>query len=118
MMTSMGPGFTPHPGGMQQHPGVPPGHPGMAPGMAHNPSQPGGQPGGMPQHMNHMGVSGPGGQVNPAAMMGGAMPPGAGPNAHAMQHLNPPQAQFFQNNPMACKPASYPMHLCVCPMIY
>ena len=105
MMASMGPNFTPHPGGMQQHPGVPPGHPGMAPGMAHNPSQPGGQPGGM-QHLAHMGVSGPNPQVNPAAMMGG-MPPGAGPNAHAMQHLNPQQAQLFQQqqhlNQMACK---------------
>lgn len=99
----MGPSFSPHPGGMQQHPGVPPGHP-MAPGMAHNPSQPGAQPGGMP-HQIHMGVSAAGGQVNPAALMGG-MPPGAGPNAHAMQHLNPQQAHLFQQqqmNPMACE---------------
>jgi hypothetical protein len=39
-------------------------------------------------------VSGPGGQVNPA-MMGG-MPPGANPNAHAIQHLSPAQQQMFQ----------------------
>jgi hypothetical protein len=90
MMQAMPGGF--HPGQMQQHPGVPAGHP-MAPGMAHNPSQPGAQPG-MPHQMAaHMAVSGPGGQVNPAGLMGG-MPPGAGaPNAHAMQHLNP---QMFQ----------------------
>lgn len=110
-MASMGPSFSPHPGAMQQHPGVPPGHPGMAPGMAHNPSQPGAQPGGMPQHLGHVGVSGPGPQVNPAQMMGG-LPPGAGPNAHAaMQHLNPQQAQMFQQhqmNPMACKPPLQP----------
>ncbi|CRK10860.1 hypothetical protein BN1723_009194 [Verticillium longisporum] len=93
MMTSMGPSFAGHPAGMHQHPGVP-GHP-MAPGMPHNPSQQGAPGGGMPQQM-HMAVSGPGGQVNPAAMMGG-MPPGAGaPNAHALQHLNPAQAQMFQ----------------------
>ncbi|KAF3344013.1 PTAB protein [Verticillium dahliae] len=92
-MTSMGPSFAGHPAGMHQHPGVP-GHP-MAPGMPHNPSQQGAPGGGMPQQM-HMAVSGPGGQVNPAAMMGG-MPPGAGaPNAHALQHLNPAQAQMFQ----------------------
>ncbi|RYP51091.1 hypothetical protein DL768_003497 [Monosporascus sp. mg162] len=101
MMQAMPGGF--HPGAMQQHPGVPPGHP-MAPGMAHNPSQPGAQPG-MPQQMAaaHMGVSGPGGQVNPAALMGGGMAPGAGPNAHAMHHLNPQmfqqQQQFGMNNP-------------------
>lgn len=91
---------------MQQHPGAPPGHP-MAPGMAHNPSQPGAQPGGMPhQLVGHMGVSTPGGQMNPAAMMGGMTPGAGGPNAHAMQHLNPAQAQMFQAqhlNPMACK---------------
>jgi hypothetical protein len=89
----MGPGFSPHPGGMQQHPGGPPGHP-MAPGMAHNPSQPGSAPGGMPhQLVGHMGVtSGPGQQINSAALMGG-MPPG-NPNAHAMQHLNPAQQMF------------------------
>lgn len=44
--------------------------------------------------------------MNPSALMGG-MPPGAGgPNAHAMQHLSPAQAQMFQTqhlNPMACK---------------
>ena len=86
MMTSMAPaGFHPS---MQQHPGVHPGHPMAAPGMAHNPSQPGAQPGIPPQMAAHMAASGPGGQVNPVAMMGG-MPQGAGPNAHALQHLNP-----------------------------
>jgi len=91
----MGPAFSPHPGAMQQHPAGPP-HP-MAPGMAHNPSQPGTNPGGIPQHLvAHMGVSGPGAQINPAALMGG-MPPGAGhPNAHALQHLSPAQAQMYQ----------------------
>jgi hypothetical protein len=95
MMTSLGPGYTGHPAGMQQHPGVP-GHP-MAPAMVHNPSQPG-APGGAMQHQlaAHMGVSAPGGQVNAAALMAG-MPPGAGgPNAYALQHLNPSQAQLFQ----------------------
>jgi hypothetical protein len=51
-----------------------------------------------------MGVSAPGGQMNP--VMGG-IPQGA-PNAHAMSHLNP-QAQLFQAqhlNPMACKSLS------------
>src|SRR3569833_707339 len=99
MKASLGTSISPHPG-------VPPGHP-MAPGMAHNPSQPGAQPGGIPQHLTaHMGVSGLGPLVNPTTMMGG-MPPGAGPNAHAMQHLNPQQAQLFhqqqQLNQMACK---------------
>ncbi len=101
-MTSVGPGFS-HPAGMQQHPGVPPGPP-IAPALAHNPSQPGSQPGMPHQMVGHMGVSGgPGTQINPAALMGG-MPPGpGGPNAHAMQHLNPAQAQFLhqqQMNPM------------------
>ena len=98
-MMAMPGGF--HPGGMQQHPGVPPGHHMAAPGMAHNPSQPGAQPG-MPQQMAaHMAASGPGGQVNPAAMMGGGMAPGAGPNAHAMHHLNP--QMFQQQQQFACK---------------
>jgi hypothetical protein len=39
-------------------------------------------------------VSAPGAQVNPALM--GGMPPGANPNAHALQHLNPAQQQMFQ----------------------
>lgn len=93
----MGPTFPPHPGGMQPHPGAPPGHP-MAPGMAHNPSQPGATPGTMPhQLVGHMGVSGPGPQMNPAALMGGMPPGGGNPNAHAMQHLNPQAAQMFQH---------------------
>ena len=68
----------------------------MAPGMAHNPSQPGGAPGGMPhQLVGHMGVSGPGAQINAALMA--QMPPGAGnPNAHAMSHLTPQQAHMYQ----------------------
>jgi hypothetical protein len=96
MMTSMGPAFTGHPGAMQQHPGVP-GHP-MAPGMAQHPSQQG-APGGAMQHQlaAHMGVSQPGAQMNVMA----GMPPGAGgPNAHAMQHLNP-QAQMFPQQQFA-----------------
>ncbi|OLN86198.1 Transcriptional activator ptaB [Colletotrichum chlorophyti] len=69
----------------------------MAQGMPHNPSQQGPPGGGMP-HQMHMAVSGPGGQVNPNQLMGG-MPPGAGgPNAHALQHLNPAQNPMFQQN--------------------
>lgn len=65
--------------------------------MAHNPSQPGAPPQGMPHQLApHMAVSAPGGQMNPGPLVGG-MPPGAGgPNAHAMSHLNPAQAQMFQ----------------------
>lgn len=95
-------GFAPHPGGMQQpHPGVPPGHH-MAPGMAHNPSQPGSQPGGIPAHLaQQMGVSAPGGQVNPSLMgMHGA------PNAHAMQHLNPQVQHMFGQQPVNCESSS------------
>jgi hypothetical protein len=97
----MMPSFSPHPGGVQQHPGAPPGHP-MAPGMAHNPSQPGAQSSAIPhQLVGHMGVSAPGAQMNPTALMAG-MPPGAGgPNAHALQQLNP-QAQMFQQQHLAC----------------
>lgn len=99
MMTSLAQNYSPHPGGMQPHPGMAQGHPGM---VQHNPGQPG-QPGpGMPQQM-HMGVSGPGPQVSQGgAMMG--MPPGA-PSQHALQHLNPNQAQqahMFQQQQM-CK---------------
>ncbi len=105
MMTSLAQGYSPHPGGMQPHPGMAQGHPMAVP---HNPGQPG-QPGpGMPQQM-HMGVSGPGGpQVSQAGAMMGGMPPGAGgPSQHALQHLNPNQAQqaqmFQQQQAMACK---------------
>lgn len=97
MMTTLAQTHAPYPPGMQQHPGMPP-H--MA-GVPHN--QPG-QPGpGMPQQM-HM-VSGPGGpQVTQAGTMMGVMPPGAGgPNAHALQHLNPgqQQAHMFQQQQQA-----------------
>ena len=94
MMTSLAQSFSPHPGAIQQHPGVPQGHP-MA-GVPHPGQQVPGQPG-MPQQM-HMGVSGPGGpQVTQAGAMMGGMPPGAGgPSAHALQHLNPGQAQQAQ----------------------
>ncbi len=86
----------------------------MAPGMAHNPSQPGTTAGGIPhQLVGHMGVSGPGPQMNAAALMGG-MPPG-NPNAHAMQHLNPAaaQAQMFHHPQMGqmgqmCTPCAVP----------
>jgi hypothetical protein len=103
MMTSLAPTYSPHPGGMPQHP-MAQGHPGMA--VPHNPGQ--GQPGpGMPQQM-HMGVSGPGPQVTQGGAMMGGIPPGAGgPSAHALQHLNPSQAQqaqlFQQQQQMACK---------------
>jgi len=104
-MTSLAQAYSPHPGGMQQHP-MAQGHPGMA--VPHNPGQ--GQPGpGMPQQM-HMGVSGPGPQVAQGGAMMGGIPPGAGgPSAHALQHLNPSQAQqaqLFQQQQqqqMACK---------------
>ena len=90
MMASLAQNF--QPGGIQQHPGVPQGHP---MGVPHNPNQQLQGPG-MPQQM-HMGVSGPGPQVSqPGAMMGG-MPQGVGgPSAHALQHLNPGQAQQAQ----------------------
>lgn len=90
MATSMGPNFTGHPAGMG-HPGVA-GHP-MGPGMPPNSAQ-GAPGGGMPQQFAGAHMVGPGGQVNPALM--GAMPPGANPHAHALQHLNPAQQQMFQ----------------------
>lgn len=101
-MASMAQAYSPHPAGLQ-HPGVGPGHP-MGPG---HPQQGGGQAGpGMPQQI-HMGVSGPGPQVTqPGAML--AMPPGVTgpgvPSAHALQHLNPNQAQMYQQQQaqMAC----------------
>ncbi|KAK4122578.1 hypothetical protein N657DRAFT_681582 [Parathielavia appendiculata] len=72
----------------------------MAPGMAHTPSQPGATPGGIPhQLVGHMGVSGPSPQISAATLMGG-VPPG-NPNAHAMQHLSPAQAQMFHHPQMA-----------------
>lgn len=118
MMASMPQGFQPHPGGMQQaHPNMPPGHH-MAPGMAHNPSQPGAQPGGIPPHLaQQMGVSAPGAQVNPSALMG--MP---GPNAHAMQHLNPQVQHMFGQQPvnMNCESglcAGGPWCVCVLPLL-
>ncbi|KAM5382838.1 hypothetical protein ACJZ2D_002229 [Fusarium nematophilum] len=91
MATSMGPNFSGHPAGMG-HPGVT-GHP-MTPGMPHNPGQQGAPGAGMPHQFGGPMVSAPGAQVNPALM--GAMPPGANPNAHALQHLNPAQQQMFQ----------------------
>lgn len=96
------PSFSPHPQGMQ-HAGVAQGHP-MGPG---HPQQVGGQPG-MPTQM-HMGVSGAGPQVTQAGAMMGVMPPGVsgavGPNAHALQHLNPnqAQAQIYQQQAQMCK---------------
>lgn len=67
----------------------------MAPGMAHNPSQPGAQQGGIPPHIaQQMGVSAPGGQVNPSLM---GMP--GAPNAHALQHLNPQVQHMFGQQP-------------------
>jgi hypothetical protein len=92
MATSMGPNFTGHPAGMG-HPGVA-GHP-MAQGMPPNAGQQGAPGGAMPHQFvgGHMAVSAPGGQVNPSMM--GAMPPGANPNAHALQQMNPGQQQMF-----------------------
>ncbi|KAL2753759.1 hypothetical protein ACRALDRAFT_2029519 [Sodiomyces alcalophilus JCM 7366] len=98
-MTSMGPSFAGHPAGMHPQTGVP-GH-AMGPGMPHNPNQPGAPAGaGMPQQM-HMAVAGPGGQVHPAALMGGIPQGAAGPNAHALQHLNPAQNPMFQGGQFA-----------------
>ncbi|KAH7311717.1 LIM-domain binding protein-domain-containing protein [Stachybotrys elegans] len=79
------------------HPGVA-GHP-MGPGMPPNPGQQGAPGGGMPHQFagGHMGVPGPGGQLNPAMMAG--LPPGAHPNAH-MQHMSPAQQQMFQQQHM------------------
>ena len=106
MMASVAQPYSPHPGALQQHPGMAPGHP-----MAGHPQQ-GVQPSpGMTQQGFPMavGVSGPGvPQVSqPGAMMGG-MPPGiSGPatNAMALQHLNPAlyqQQQQQQQQQMAC----------------
>ena len=84
---------------MQQHPGVMAGH-GMGPGHHANPGQPGvvqqlGQP--TLQPGMHPGVSGPGaGQVSQGGPTGNMTPGGGGPSAHAMSHLNPSQAQIFQ----------------------
>lgn len=79
----------------------------MAPGMAHNPSQPGAQPGGIPPHLaQQMGVSAPGGQVNPSALMG---VPGA-PNVHAMQHLNPQVPHMFGQQPGQMNCESSPLN--------
>jgi len=84
--------------GIPQH-GLPPGHHPMA-GQHPNAGHPGP---GMVQQM-HPAVSAPGGpQVSQAGAMMGGMPPGAGtagpggpmPNAHAMSHLNPAQAQYI-----------------------
>ncbi|PCD28233.1 hypothetical protein FGRA07_03372 [Fusarium graminearum] len=92
MATSMGPNFSGHPAGMG-HPGVA-GHPMGPGGMPHNQGQQGG-PGGMPHQFGGPMVSAQGAQVNPALM--GGMPPGANPNAHALQHLNPAaQQQMIQ----------------------
>lgn len=116
MATSMGPNFTGHPAAMG-HPGVA-GHP-MGPGMPPNSAQ-GAPGGGMPQQFAgaHMAV-GPGGQVNPALM--GAMPQGANPHAHALQHLSPAQQQMFhqqqqqqlqnqcKSSPSAMSPGTVPM---------
>ena len=92
--------YPPHPGGIPQHPAMSQSHP---MGVPHNPGQP--APG-IPQQM-HMSVSGPPQVTQGGAMMAG-MPPGAGgPSAHALQHLNPNQAQqaqiFQQQQQMACK---------------
>lgn len=98
MMSSMAQAYSPHPGAMQ-HPGNPQGHP-MVQG---HPSQQGHQ---IPQQMQHLGVSGPGGpQVAQAGALMPGMPGVGGPSAHALQHLNP-QAQMYaaQQQQMAgCK---------------
>jgi hypothetical protein len=103
----MGPNFSGHPAGMG-HPGVA-GHPMGPGGMPHNQGQQGGPGGGMPHQFGGPMVSAQGAQVNPALM--GGMPPGANPNAHALQHLNPAtqqqmiqqqlQQQHFAGNPQA-----------------
>ena len=93
-MAAMAPAFGgPHSGGMPQHPGSVPGHP-IGPGMPPNPGQH--VQGGM--HHPMMGVTAPSGQVNAAAFMHG-MPGGVSGNVHALQHLNPGQAQMLQMNP-------------------
>ncbi|KAF2689706.1 hypothetical protein K458DRAFT_131405 [Lentithecium fluviatile CBS 122367] len=74
--------FPPQPG-MQ----MPQGHMMGGPGPGH-PMQQGMQ--------MHPGVSGPNGPVSQAGPMMGGMQPGVGPNAHALSHLQPQQAQMFQ----------------------
>lgn len=94
--------------GMPQH-GMPPGHH----PMSQHPNA--GHPGpNMVQGM-HPGVSAPGGpQISQAGPMMGGMPPGAGgnvgpggpmPSSHALSHLNPAQAQVFQQQgfPQNCE---------------
>ena len=91
MMVSMAQPF-PHPGGMPGHAGMPPVAHQMSPGHPGAQGIPGGQPGMMGQQIHAMN--------NPQMSQGGPMmnigqmtPGMAGPNAHAMGHLNP-------NNPM------------------
>jgi hypothetical protein len=82
---------------MQQHPGVMAGH-AMGPGHHENPVQSGvvPQPGQNIQPGMHPGVSGPsGGQVSQGGPTG-SMTHGGGPSVHALSHLNPSQAQIFQ----------------------
>lgn len=113
MMTSVAQSYSPHPAGLQQHPGVAQGHPmsGVLP-------QQGGPPGpGMPQQAFHMGVSGPGVQQasQTGAMMAG-IPPGlngpGGPNAHALQHLNPNQALYQQQQQQQQMACTYSFPVC------
>lgn len=94
MAASMGPNFSGHPAAMA-HQAVAAGHP-MGPGIPTNPAQQAAHGAAMPQQFaaGHMAVAGPGAQVNPALM--GAMPAGANPHAHALQHLSPAQQQLFQ----------------------
>lgn len=112
--------------GIPQHPGLPPGHP-MAQAQHPNAAHMGVQgPGaGMVQQI-HPGVSAAAGpQVSqPGPMMAG-MPPGAGttgpggpvPNAHALSHLNPAQAQhLFQQQQFAqnCEFPRSPFFCLIC----
>lgn len=73
---------------------------------------------GIPQQTFHMAVSGPGvQQVSQSGTMMAGMPPGlngpGGPNAHALQHLNPNQAMYQQQQQqqqqMACT-SSFPVY--------
>lgn len=113
-MMSMAQTFAVHPGAMPGHPGVAHGGHPMASG--HPSSQ--GVPGGGQQQpvvsmaQMHPGASGPGvAQVSQAGPMMVGMPhgvggvsgvsSGAGPNAHALSHLNPGNAQqIFQQQQM------------------
>lgn len=120
-MMSMAQTFAAHPGAIPGHPGVAHGGHPMAPGHPSNQGVPGGgQQPVVSMAQMHPGASGSGvAQVSQAGpmMVGmshgvGGVPgvsSGGGPSAHALSHLNPGNAQIFQQHNMqqARKSVSY-----------